>query len=279
MRLSLNQITLAVIASAVSAAAQESPYFITYDHHMEEPHYLEVSFTPVMGTPKEGNRFVGSTVEFEFAPKGWWTTELYLDGQSTSHESSLFTGYRIENRFRLLMDEHPINPVLYVEFENTNGADKALREFVGFDSWQDLSTPNSEARLEKKREIETKLILSRQNHGWNTAANFIAEKNLAGDPWEFGYAVGASRPLALAATPTECRFCRENFSAGIEAYGGLGEQHQFTIANTSHYLAPCLSWTLPSGITLRVSPAFGLTSSSSKLLMRFGISYEIPLIR
>ncbi len=257
---------LAVVPATV--AAQESPYIVTYDHHMAEPHHLEVSLTPVVAAPKQGNRFIGTTLELELAPKAWWTSALYLDGQSTSHESSLFTGYRIENRFRLLMEEHAVNAVLYIEYANTSSADKALREFVGFDSWQDLSAPNSEARSEKEREIETKLILSHQDHGWNTSGNLIAEKNLAGNPWEFGYALGASHPLA-----------RENFSAGIEAYGGLGEQHQVTLANTSHYIAPCLSWALPSGLTLRISPAFGLTSSSNKFLMRFGISYEIPFIR
>jgi hypothetical protein len=279
LRLSLNHIALVVFVTAATAAAQESPYIVTYDHHMEEPHYLEISLTPVMATPKEGNRFVGTPLEFEFAPKAWWTSALYLDGQSTSRESSLFTGYRVENRVRLLMEEHAINPVLYIEFANATGADKTLREFVGFDSWEDVAAPNAEARLEKKREIETKLILSRNQRGWNLSGNFIAEKNLAGAPWEFGYALGTSRPLALAATPYECRVCRENFSAGIEAYGGLGEQHQITLANTSHYIAPCLSWALPSGLTLRVSPAFGLTSSSNRVLMRFGISYEVPLTR
>jgi len=54
--------------------------------------------------------------------------ELYLDGQSTSKESTVFTGYRWENRFRPLLREHWINPVLYVEFENINGADKTPRD-------------------------------------------------------------------------------------------------------------------------------------------------------
>ena len=280
MRLSLN-IGMAVITllSCANALAQENPYFVTYDHHMEEPHQLEISLTPVFGAPKQGNRFTGMAMELEFAPRAWWTTELYLDGQTTSHESSIFTGYRIENRFRLLMEEHAINPVLYVEFENINAADKTLREFVGFDSWQDLSVPNSEARMDKEREIETKLILSSDHRGWNTSGNFISEKDLSGAPWEFGYAFGVSRPLALAATPYECRFCRENFTVGLEAYGGIGEERQITLMHTSHYIAPCLSWSLPSGLTLRASPAFGLTSSSTRFLMRFGVSYEIPLTR
>lgn len=259
----------------LSVCAQERPYFITYDHHMEEPGALEVSLNPVVGLPKAGNTFVGSWVEFEYGAKGWWTTEFYLDGQSTSGESSVFTGFRWENRFRPLMREHWINPVLYVEFANVNGADKTLKEVVGFDSGRDI-TPNAEARREKVREVETKLILSSNFKGWNVAENFIAEKNLGGGSWEFGYAVGVARPLALAASPNNCTLCRENFRAGLELYGGLGDWHRFTLSGTSHYLGPVIAWDLPNGVTLRVAPTFGLTSNSHRALIRFGVSYEIP---
>ena len=257
--------------------AQENPYFITYDHQMEERGALEIAFNPVAAQPGHGgNRSLATSLEFEYGTRGWWTTALYLDGQSTLHDSTVFTGIRFENRFRLLMEEHAVNPVFYIEYEDLNGADKVLKEVVGFDSWRGLAEPNRETTREKKRELETKLILSRNHRGWNVAANLIAEKNLAGDPWEFGYAVGVNRPLALAATPNECRFCPENFSAGLELYGGLGEQNEVTFSNTSQYLAPCLAWSLPNGLTLRVSPAVGLTSDSNKALLRVGISYEIP---
>ena len=32
--------------------------------------------------------------EFEYGVKAWWTTELYLDGQTTFHDSTVFTGFR-----------------------------------------------------------------------------------------------------------------------------------------------------------------------------------------
>src|SRR5215469_11883782 len=218
----------ALLALPIAATAQESPYFITYDHHLEEPDSLEVSFNPVLGKPKSGNKFVGSWVEFEYGAKAWWTAELYLDVQKTSGDSTVFTGWRWENRFRPLMREHWINPVLYVEFEDINGADKALKEVVGFDSGRDIPS-NAEARREKLREIELKLILSSNVKGWNVAENFIAEKNLGGGAWEFGYSIGANRPLALAASPKECTLCPENIRVGLELYGGLGDRHNFTL--------------------------------------------------
>jgi hypothetical protein len=175
----------------------------------------------------------------------------------------------------VLPREHWINPVLYFEFENINGADRSLLEIVNHDGQGDLTGLNSEARLEKKRELEAKLILSSNVRGWNISENFIAEKNIRHEPFEFGYAVGVARPLALAARPDRCNFCRENFVAGLEVYGGLGTHENFGIRGASHYIAPTLSWQLANGATFKVSPGFGVTGTSSRLLLRFGVSYEI----
>jgi hypothetical protein len=257
-----------------AAASQERPYFVTYDHQLEEPGNLEISFNPVFGTQRGGNNFLASWTEVEYGVKGWWTTELYLDGQTTIGDGALFTGWRWENRFRPLMREHWINPVLYFEYEDINGADKTLLEVVGFDSEADHAVRNAEARREHKHEMETKLILSSNFKGWNLSGNFIAEKNLNGNPWEFGYAAGFNRPLALAASPRPCNLCPENFAAGMEFYGGAGTARRLTFAGTSHYAAPVFSWQLPKA-TLRISPAWGLTGTSHRFLFRFGISYEI----
>jgi hypothetical protein len=257
------------------ARAGEGPFFVTYSHQMEEPGNLEITTKNVTGKPGDGNRFLGSALEFEYGLKAWWTTEVYLDGQARGGDGTLFTGYRWENRFRLLPREHWINPVLYVEFENINGADRALLEVVGTDGEDDLAGPNAEARGEKKREIEVKLILGSYFKGWTIAENFIAEKNVAHAPFEFGYAVGISRPLALAAQPDRCNFCAENFQAGVEVYGGLGTHEHFGLNETSHYLAPTAAWTLANGIRFSASPSFGITDTSARFLLRFGVSYEI----
>jgi hypothetical protein len=164
--------------------------------------------------------------------------------------------------------------VLYVEFENINGADKTLLEIVNHDGQDDLAVPNAEARREKKREIEAKLILSSYFKGWTIAENFIAEKNVRHEPYEFGYAAGVSRPLALAAKPDRCNFCAENLQVGVEIYGGLGTTADFGLRGTSHYVAPTVEWTLANGTTFRVSPGFGVTETSARLLLRFGVSCE-----
>jgi hypothetical protein len=255
--------------------ASEGPYFVTYTHQLEEQGNLDLENRSVIGYPAARNRFIGSAVEFEYGVMGWWTTELYLDGQATANDSAIFTGFRWENRFRLTGQERWINPVLYFEFENINGADRALLEVVGHDGEADLSEANASARQGKERELEGKLILGSNWRGWNISENFIVEKNVAHEPWEFGYAIGVARPLALAARPDNCNFCRENFRLGGEVYGGLGDTQSLTLRDTSHYIAPTAEWTLANGTTFKLSPGFGVSSTSAPFLLRFGISYEI----
>jgi hypothetical protein len=258
------------------SSAQENPYFVAYDHYLEEPGSLEVEYFSTFGSQRGGNDFHAFWVEFEYGATAWWTTEFYLDGQTTFHDSSVFTGIRWENRFRPLQREHFINPVLYVEYEDKNGADKILKEGEGHDVEADFLSPNADARNEHIHEVELKLILSSSFRGWNFTENSLAAKNLSNNPWEFGYALGASRPLALRASPERCNFCPENFIAGVEMYGGLGDRHSFGLHNTSHYVAPALAWNLPSGLTLRLSTGLGLNKNSHRLLLRWGISRELP---
>lgn len=265
-------------ALTLAAAAQEKPYFVTYSHDLEEPGNLEIKYTHNTGAPAAGNRFFNHFMELEYGVNAWWTTELYLEGQSTRRDSTVFTGYRWENRFRPLMREHWINPVLYVEFENINGANRSLREIVGHDGQADYTGPNALARAEKEREAELRLILSSNFKGWNLSENIMAAKSFANEPWEFGYAIGVSRPLKLAASAKPCVFCREKFAAGLELYGGLGDRYSFGLKDTSHYLGPSINWRAPNGMTLVFSPQFGLNSNSVPRLYRFSVAYEVEQI-
>jgi hypothetical protein len=267
-----------LVALSPACFGQEKPYFVTYSTDMEEPGNLEIETKSAIGKPPDVNRFLGTAMEFEYGAKAWWTTEFYLDGVSVSQDSTIFTGFRWENRFRPLAREHWINPVLYVEFENINGANKSLLEVVGHDGVADFADRNAVARQDKQRELELKLILSSNFKGWNLSENIIAEKNLSSAPWEFGYAIGASRPLKLAGSAKKCTFCAEKFQAGAEMYGGLGDRYSLGLHNTSQYLGPVINWSAPSGWTLSFSPQFGLNDFSLPRIYRFGVSYEISQI-
>jgi hypothetical protein len=267
---------LLLCLAPIPSFAQESPYIVTYDHHLEEPGSLDIEYFSTFGTQQQGNDFHSFWMEFEYGVMAWWTTEFYLDAQTTFHDSTVFTGFRWENRIKPLRTEHFINPVIYFEYENITDADKTLKEVEGHDVALDFAPPNSILNARHKHELEFKLILSRDFRGFNVALNPIITKNLQpSEPWEFGYALGISRPLALWASVNRCNLCRENFIVGAEMYGGLGNTESFGLHETSHYLAPVVAWNLPSDWTIRFSPGFGLNGNSHRLLLRWGVSYEI----
>src|SRR5208283_634452 len=219
--------------------AQENPYIVTYNHYLEEPGSLEVEYFSTFGTQHGGNDFLAFWTEFEYGTTAWWTTEFYLDGQTTFNDSTIFTGFRVENRFRVLQREHLVNPVLYIEYEQTSAADKIVKEVEGHDVESDFAPSNDILRQEHDPDLELKLLLSCTFRGWNVAVNPITTRNLSPrEPWEFAYAVGASRPLALKALPNRCNLCRENLVAGLEMYGGLGNTQSAGLHDTSQYLAP-----------------------------------------
>lgn len=257
------------------ADAQEAPYFVTYDHHLEEPGNLEIAISSTSGLAQSSQRnYFAPYMELEYGVKAWWTSEVYLEGQSTFGDSTIFTGWRLENRFRVLTREHRVNPVLYFEYENLNEGSRIQKEVVG--SASDFAERNVELQKTRAHELETKLILSSNAHDWNLAGNFIVEKNLSeNEGFEFGYALGLSRPLSRLASGNECRFCRENFSAGVELYGGLGSTEGFGFHDTSHYAGPVIAWQMSDNNSLYFSPAIGLTHQSNPLLLRFGYSYEV----
>lgn len=257
------------------AWTQEAPYFVTYDHHLEEPGNLEIETSSTIGIPRSGQQlFIAPYAEIEYGVTGRWTSELYLEGQATPGDSAVFTGWRIENRFRPFKREHGINPVLYLEYESVNEASRILKEIEGH---AEISNErNAELAATHAHELEAKLILSTDVHDWNIAGNFIATKNFsASEGFEFGYALGVARPLARLASGKACRFCRENFVAGLEMYGGLGSTLDLSLHETAHYLAPAIGWQLSDNSSLRFSSAFGLAHVSNPVLLRFGYSYEI----
>jgi len=71
---------------------QERPYFVAYDHYLEEPGNLEIEYFSTYGTQRGANNFHAFWTEFEYGATAWWTTEFYLDGQTTFHDSHVVHG-------------------------------------------------------------------------------------------------------------------------------------------------------------------------------------------
>ena len=275
----MNRISRLILISALSipsrvSLAQENPFFVTYTHHMEEPGNLEVETSTTTGIPRSGQRFYSAPyIEFEYGVTANWTSELYLESQSTWGDSTVFTGWRVENRFKPLNREHWINPVLYLEYESVSEASRIQKEIEG--GGPDLASRNRFLTSEHAHELEGKLILSSNYRDWSIAENLIFTKNLSeSEGVEFGYSFGIARPLATLASGENCRFCRENFALGAEMYGGLGSTLGFGLHDTAHYIAPVVAWAVGENSTLRFSTGFGLTQQSNPVLIRFGYSYE-----
>jgi hypothetical protein len=270
-----------IFAGCRTAHAQlEQPYFVTYSSTLEEPGNLEIENQNIAAGPKNANGFFAPTIELEYGLTAWWTTEGYIQGQATNHDSSVLTGFRFENRFRPIPRELWINPVIYVEYENVNKADKSYLEITGNTSSQTLEVPNALLRKELERSIEAKLILSSNVKGWNISENIISEKAVnEAESWEFGYALGASRPLGLRASARRCAFCLQNWGVGAELFGGLGTRYNFGLGQTEQYAGPTVALNTPSGLTYKFSPEFGLNDNSVGVLWRFGVSYEIQQFR
>ena len=263
----------------VAMQAQEPPYFVTYSHVLEEPGNLEVASQNVGAAPKNANPFYSQTLELEYGVAAWYTAEVYLQGQSTVHDSTVFTGFRFENRFRPLRSEHWINPVLYVEYEDHNQADKSFLEITDHQVITDQQVSNALLRNSVERAMEGKLILSSNFNGFNISENIIAEKNLTNEPWEFGYAVGASRSLASRGSVSDCRFCRQYFAVGGELFGGLGTRYDFGFKGTSQYLGPTIAYNSPHNYTVTAGPEFGLNANSATVLWRLKVAYEFSQVR
>jgi hypothetical protein len=69
---------LAVLALGFLPVHAQDNYFVTYSHELEDPGTLEICAKNIAGSPKGGDVFVASALEFEYGLKTWWTTEFYL---------------------------------------------------------------------------------------------------------------------------------------------------------------------------------------------------------
>jgi len=250
--------------SGVAHAQEMEPaFFATYTQHLEEKNDIEVEVATTTGLPREDHAtYTAPWIELEYGVRSWWTSGLYLEGVTAGRDGRGFTGWRWENRVRPLTAEHAINPVLYVEYEHVSEASRIQQEVVGTGplAYEPIADVNST----RANELEGKIILSSTIHRWNVAENLTAEKNLSeSEGVEFGYSVGAERPFARP------------FTAGIEAYGGLGTTQTSGLADTRQYVAPVLAWRAAPRVSVRFSTAFGLTPASDRLLLRVGGSFEL----
>ncbi len=252
-----------VLYNPLAAFAQEPPYFVTYSDHLEDRGDLEIGLATTAGDPRGGRAmYAAPWLEVEYGVRNWWTTELYVEGVVSRQDGSGFSGWRLENRFRLFQREHLVNPLLYVEYESINEASRIQKEVVGTGPLD--FAPISDLRQQRSHEIEGKLVLSSDVRGWNISENAIIEKNLSRvEGIEYGYAVAASHALGA------------KLNVGVEAFGGLGSSIERSLDETRHFVAPVLGWRVTDRTTLKASVGVGLSQPSDRYLFRIGWTYEL----
>ena len=144
---------------------------------------------------------------FEYGATAWWTTGFYLDGQTTFNDSTLFTGFRWENRFRPLKRERTS------EIRSFNCEYEHIKYFGqnfegsgrGHDVEADTLDSNTILRQEHAHELGfPNLLLSRLLKEAGTSCRTRSPPKSFQRTIEFGYALGASRPIALKASAKRC---------------------------------------------------------------------------
>lgn len=271
-------------------SAGNGPFFVVYDHHPENKGDIEIMMMNDYARAKVGRDNIAQMLEVEYGVTDQWTTEFMIEGQKTLGDTWLYTGWRWENRYRLFKEELPINPMLYVEWENLNGATKYKMEIS---SNRDLEpVKNEEAKKEKERILESRLILGKDFGPITVAFNWINESDTR-NKWEtaFGYALGikyefnptySEGPIkdhGLHSSHSKKDFSMTQWVIGLEIYGGLGDTKSFGLMpdNQEHYFAPVIQLIkhFPNKMFhIHFSPAIGLTRASDRFVLRTAIGVE-----
>lgn len=281
---------LAVLQGTNRAWAGNDLYFVTYNHHIEKGE-VEVMLMNDFTVPSkfkrdEGQRsYFSQMIEVEYGVTEQFATEFMIEGfEEAASGQSRFTGFRWENRYRLFREEIPLNPMLYMEYEDLDPLTRFKMETSGW-----IRPPYLESGTEPDREriLESRLVLSQDFGPVNAAFNWINESDLtAGGFTAFGYSAGLryrfngghhkehERGETVQgghehhAAPGKKASHRLLSAVGLELYGGLGDTRRFGLEPTrqEHYLEPIMMFHLHDRVMLHVGLAIGLSKASDNLV-------------
>ncbi len=279
--------TTAAFAALASSAFFVSPaalragndvYTVTYNHHIDQGEVElmvmnDYTNPAVARQEDDGQRsYFSQMIELEYGVTAQWATEFMLEGfVEPGTRQSRFTGFRWENRFRLFRDEVPLNPMVYVEYEDLDPLTRFKMETSG---WVRAPYRDTGAEPDRERILETRLVLSQDFGRLNLAFNWINETDLnAGGVTDFGYTMGMRYDFngghfehhdagghagRRAMKPT----------LGLELYGALGDTRSFGLRRSrqEHYLQPSIMLHFSEHAMLHVGLALGLSKASDNLV-------------
>ena len=276
---------LGLLIGAPEAKAGNDVYFVTYNHHIDKGEVElmvmnDYTNPAVFRREDDGQRsYFSQMIELEYGVTEQWATELMLESfVEPGTGQSRFTGFRWENRYRLFRDDVPLNPMVYVEYEDLDPRTRYKMETSG---WIRPPYRTSGAEPDRERVLETRIVLSQDIGPLNLAFNWINETDLnAGGVTAFGYAMGArydfngghyghrkgAEPAGHAGQPASPRAMKPTL--GLELYGGLGDTRKldYRPSRQEHYLQPDIMLHLGEHAMLHVGFGIGLSKASDNLV-------------
>ncbi|MBI2920724.1 MAG: hypothetical protein HYY18_06520 [Planctomycetes bacterium] len=305
-----------IALAAVPAAAGNDGFFTTYTHHVEkgEAELMIMSdFTnPSKFKREEGQGdYFSQMIEFEYGLTEQLAVELMLEAfEDVETGEAEFTGYRLEARYRIFKQDVPLNPMVYVEYEDLHPETRFKMEVSGW-----IDPPYHEDEEEepvRERILESRLILSQEIGPVVVAFNAIFETDVHGGGTAFGYSIGAmyhpggwgghghshiaveageDKKSDGCACATEMKGCRcahcaddegecpcshaGSWAIGIEMYGALGDTRKFgwNGDRQEHYLGPVFMYHFTPQVGVHVALGIGLTNASDDLF-RLALAIE-----
>jgi hypothetical protein len=265
------------VGAALPAQAGSGANFVLYNQHMAEKGEKEIKLYSDFSYAGLEDGYSAQLLELEYGVTDRWTSALYFEGVKIDGESYDFGGWRFENRVRLFEQSVPLNPVLYVEYEQLEPEHRYKKDVTGRTDGE-----KEEEEESTEHELETKLILGEDlSKRMDVAFNWINEVNLDNGEWEFGYAAGFNYVLFEgdeahhAAGAASCDL--EELKLGIEVYGGLGDSVEgLTLdgSKTEQYVGINLKGEFENGIEVGAGVALGLTDDSEDAIIRTMVGYE-----
>ncbi|MBI2337479.1 MAG: hypothetical protein HYU97_12035 [Deltaproteobacteria bacterium] len=262
-------------------------YFVTYNSNIEKGE-IELMFMTDITAPSRFKReegqgnYLSHMLELEYAPLHQFATEFMIEWfEDMETGDAKFTGFRWENRFRLFKKNVPLNPMIYVEYEDLDPATRYKMEVSGW-----INPPYEESGEEPDREriLESRLILSQDFGPVNIAFNWINETELETGHTAFGYSLGT---MWMIHKKHEHSHGEENHKSkekeeheggmglGLEFYGALGDSKSFGLkpSRQEHYVGPIFMYHIDEHWMFHTQLAIGLSKASDNLA-RINFAYE-----
>ena len=254
--------------------------------------------------------YLSHMLELEYGVTSQFATELMVEWfEDLETREVRFAGFRWENRFRLFDREVPLNPMLYVEYEDLHPRTRYKMEVSGW-----ILPPyksEGEAEPDRERILETRLVLSQDIGPVNLAFNWINETELTTGYTAFGYSAGVmwmighhgghamegdedgarfSCPMHPEVGQAEGGSCPKcgmalvearkkegpgGVGAGLEFFGSVGDTKAFGLnfARQEHYLGPILMYHPTSRLMIHTQLAIGLSKASDNMV-RLNVAFD-----